>query len=208
MELVECAKHHQITLIEDDPYYAFLDEPLPSLYRLLPELTWHIATVSKCLSPALRTAYVAAPNLEQALSLAEEIRTSSIMAPPLMSAVVTEWMRNGLIDEIAEQIKQENQQRQLIVDSLFDGKKMQRSHASPHVWLTLPKGVRALEFAEKASQLGVSVVPSTAFVSTKSSQQALRVSLGAVRDRDALRYGLTLIADLYYSKLPRTTSII
>ncbi len=206
--IAQIAIANNVTLIEDDPYYSFLDEPLPSFYDLVPELTWHIATVSKCLSPALRIAYVAAPNLEQALSLAEESRISSIMAPPLMTAVVSEWIRSGQINQIADQIKQENIERQQIVTRLFDPKKLHSYHAAPHCWLDLPKGVRALEFSERASRIGVSVVPSTAFVSTRSGKQALRISLGAVTDREALSYGLSLLAELYNAKQSRTKSII
>jgi DNA-binding transcriptional MocR family regulator len=208
LQLADIAREHGLKLIEDDPYYPFLDKPLPALYSLIPELTWHIATVSKCLSPALRVAYVVTPELDEALSLAEEMRISSIMAPPLMSAVVSRWIRTGHISHIANAIKQENIKRQELAASIFGTKKLLTHHAAPHFWLQLPKGVRALDFSERASQIGVSVVPSTAFVSTRSRVQAVRVSLGGASDYPALRHGLNLLASLYNAKQTRSKSII
>lgn len=207
-QIAELAREHDLKLIEDDPYYPFLDEPLPALYSIVPELTWHIATVSKCLSPALRVAYVVAPGVDDALSLAEEMRISSIMAPPLMSAVVARWIRTGHISHIAKAIKEENIERQELAASIFDPKNFLSHHAAPHFWLQLPKGVRALDFSERASRVGVSVVPSTAFVSTRSRVQAVRVSLGGANDYPALRHGLNLLASLYDAKQTRSKSII
>ncbi|EEF81316.1 aminotransferase, classes I and II superfamily [Methylophaga thiooxydans DMS010] len=208
LQLAELAREHDLKLIEDDPYYPFLDKPLPALYSLAPELTWHIATVSKCLSPALRVAYVVAPQLDDALSLAEEMRISSIMAPPLMSAVVARWIRTGHITHIVDAIKAENIKRQELANAILDTQKLLTNPVAPHLWLQLPKGARALDFSERASRIGVSVVPSTAFVSTRSRVQAVRVSLGGASDYPALRHGLTLLADLCDAKQTRSKSII
>lgn len=208
IQIADLAREHELRLIEDDPYYPFLDKPLPALYSLVPQLTWHIATVSKCLSPALRVAYVVAPELDDALFLAEEMRISSIMAPPLMSAVVARWIRTGHFNEIAEAIKQENTKRQALAASIFDRYKLHTHPAAPHFWLELPKGIRALEFSERASRIGVSVVPSTAFVSTRSRVQAVRVSLGGASDYPALQHGLTLLSQLCSAKQTRSKSII
>src|SRR5664279_650926 len=80
-QLVAIAEKYDVIIIEDDPYAPFQDTLLPSLYSLASERTWLIATLSKCVSPALRVAYVVAPDLEQALSLAEKMRVSNLMAP-------------------------------------------------------------------------------------------------------------------------------
>ncbi|MCX4189237.1 PLP-dependent aminotransferase family protein [Methylophaga sp. OBS3] len=208
MDLAELAKHHQLKIIEDDPYYAFLDESLPAFYSLAPELTWHIATTSKCLAPALRVAYVVAPEVSDILALTEEIRVSSIMAPPLMSAVVANWIRSGRINAISQAVKAENIKRQQLAASIFKRNALQTHHAAPHFWLPLAKGMRALDFSEQAKRVGVSVVPSTAFVSTRSHVQAVRVSLGGPCEHAELSRGLSLLAELYDSKLPTSKFII
>ena len=81
VEIAQIAKQYDLSILEDDPYYSFLDKVITSFYSLLPKNTWHIATLSKCISPALRVAYVVCPNSVEALALAEEMRVSNIMAP-------------------------------------------------------------------------------------------------------------------------------
>ena len=207
-KIVELAKIHGLTIIEDDPYACFLDEPIASFYSLLPQQTWHIATLSKCISPALRVAYVVAPNADESLALAEEMRVSNLMAPPLMTAVASYWIRSGQIDEITTEIKAENIKRQQLASSIFSDSDIWAHPAGPHLWLKLSKAHRALDFTEQASRSGVSIVPSTAFVTARSRIQAARVSLGVVTDHASLKMGLLLLAELHKASHVRSKSIV
>jgi DNA-binding transcriptional MocR family regulator len=207
VKIADIAKRYKLTIIEDDPYFSFLDKPMTSFYSLLAEQTWHIATLSKCISPALRVAYVVCPNTNEALALAEEMRISNIMAPPLMTAVAAYWIRTGQIAEITAAVKIENIKRQQLVSSIFANDDLWTHAAGPHFWLKLAKGHRALDFTERAERSGVSVVPSTAFVTARSRIQAVRVSLGVTTDYDSLETGLRLLSDLSTSRT-RSKSII
>ncbi|WP_417509975.1 PLP-dependent aminotransferase family protein [Methylophaga sp.] len=206
--LAALADQFNVTIIEDDPYYHFLDEKLPSLYNLARHRTWHVATISKCLSPSLRVAYIASPNINDALGLTEEMRISHLMAPPLMTAVVSHWITHHKINEITQAIKAENIIRQSLAKSIFQQSDVWSHPASPHLWLKLPHGYKALDFAEQASRIGVSIVPSTAFVMSRSHSQAVRISLGASSDFESLKQGLTLLSDLYRPGLIRSKTIV
>lgn len=207
-KLATICKQYGLTIIEDDPYASFIDKPLPSLYSLCHEQTWHIATLSKCISPALRVAYVVAPNVDDALSLAEEVRVSSLMGPPLMTAVVSHWIKTGRITEITLAIKAENSARQQLAAAIFNQYDMKTNPAGPHLWLPLPKRMSALDFSEQAERIGVSIVPSTAFVTERCRSQAVRVSLGVSTDHDSLKTALNLLADVLSTPRRRTKSII
>ncbi len=207
-EIVAIAVKYDLTLIEDDPYFTFLDTPIRSFYSLLPDNTWHIATLSKCISPALRVAYVVAPSSEQALALAEEIRVSHLMAPPLMVAVVSHWIRSGRIIDITTAVKTENRHRQQLAVNIFNSKNIWLHPAGPHFWLQLPKVHRALDFAEQAERSGVSIVPSTAFVTARCRLQAVRISLGVAADHDELEKALRLLVDLQQANQVRSRSIV
>ncbi|EGL55233.1 transcriptional regulator containing a DNA-binding HTH domain and an aminotransferase domain containing protein [Methylophaga aminisulfidivorans MP] len=206
--LIVLANQYDLTIIEDDPYYQFVDEKLPSLFNMARDRTWHIATISKCLSPSLRVAYIASPNINDALGLTEEMRISHLMAPPLMTAVVSHWIRHHKIDEITQAIKTENIRRQSLAQSIFQQSDISSHPASPHLWLRMPHGYKALDFAEQASRIGVSIVPSTAFVMFRSRSQAVRISLGASSDYESLKQGLTLLSDLYRPGLIRSKTIV
>ncbi len=206
--LIALADEYNLTIIEDDPYYHFIDQRLPPLYNLARQRTWHVATISKCLSPSLRVAYIASPDINDALGLTEEMRISHLMAPPLMTAVVSYWITHHKIDEITQAIKAENIIRQALAKSIFQQSDISSHPASPHLWLKLPHGYKALDFSEQATRIGVSIVPSTAFVMSRSRSQAVRISLGASSDHETLKQGLILLSDLYRPGLVRSKTIV
>ncbi|MFT7413847.1 MAG: DNA-binding transcriptional MocR family regulator [Methylophagaceae bacterium] len=207
-QLVAIAEKYDVIIIEDDPYEPFQDTFLPSLYSLVPQRTWHIATLSKCVSPALRVAYVVAPDLEQALSLAEKMRVSNLMAPPLMTELASHWIGNGMLQKITHAIKLENIARHAIASAIFSKKTLISSVVGPHIWLILPANWRALEFAEHAHRSGISIVPSSAFVTGSNAMQAVRISLGGTIDSESLTDAFTVLAGLLQQKTIRTKAIV
>ena len=78
-EIVAIARRHNVTIIEDDPYSSLQSDPLTPIAALAPDITWHIATLSKCASPALRIAYVVAPGAAEATRLLAVIGAVNLM---------------------------------------------------------------------------------------------------------------------------------
>tara|TARA_R110001606_G_scaffold399222_2_gene582409 strand:- start:64971 stop:66356 length:1386 start_codon:yes stop_codon:yes gene_type:complete len=207
-QLIDIAEKFDVIIIEDDPYAPFHDELLPTLYSLAPERTWHIATLSKCVSPALRVAYVVAPDLEQALLLTEKMRISNLMAPPLMTELASHWIRSDMLQNITQAIKLENTARHAIASAIFSHKNLTSSVVGPHIWLALPANWRALEFAEHAHRSGISIVPSSAFVTDFNTTQAVRISLGGTIDSQSLTDAFNVLAGLIQQKTIRKKAIV
>ncbi len=193
--VAEVARRHGVTIIEDDAYGALPGPALPPLAMLAPEITWHIASLSKCATPALRIAYVVTPGLPETLRLSAEIRATSLMASPLTSALAARWVANGTMDQIVQAIRTENVERQLIAGRLLGpaGTAHPEGH---HLWLALPGHWQRAEFVRQALHSGLSVVPSDAFATTARPPEAVRVSLGVVPDRERLERTLQHLAFL------------
>lgn len=79
-ELADVAQRHGLMVIEDDAYGLLPEQPLPPIASFAGELTWHIASVSKILSPGLRVAWLRAPSLAKAWRLAADMHETAIMA--------------------------------------------------------------------------------------------------------------------------------
>ncbi|HWW26169.1 MAG TPA: PLP-dependent aminotransferase family protein, partial [Caulobacter sp.] len=101
-------------LIEDDPYSRLLDSPLPALASLAPERTFHIATLSKTLSPGLRTAFVSAPTAVMAERVAETLHATALMGSPLTTAVAIRWIRDGTAERILAGVRREARARRAV----------------------------------------------------------------------------------------------
>jgi len=194
-QIVQIARSHGVMIIEDDAYGALPAAAPPAIASLAGEITWHIATLSKCVSPGLRIAYVVAPGTNEAVRLSAELRAISMMASPLAAALASHWIAEGDLDAIILAIRRENGTRQAVARETLGDFSFQANPAGHHLWLQLPAPWRRGEFGAHARQLGLSVVPSDAFA-VGEAPEAIRVSLGAAPDHETLRYGLSLLATL------------
>lgn len=206
--LAAIASKHGVAIIEDDPYSVLKPERLVPFAELAPDLTWHIATLSKCASPALRVAYVVAPNSTKARQLASVLRATTLMAPPLMSALASRWIVDGTLDEIAQSIRAENEARQTLAATLLSGLQFSADPHGHHLWLKLPDHWRAADFAQHADRAGVSIVPAFAFATVAHPIEAVRISLGVAPDRGDLEDGLTQLANLITQPALGTRAVV
>jgi len=206
--LAEIARRHDVVIAEDDPYAALLPSPAPTLSALAPDITWHIATLSKCATPALRVAYVAAPSAHAARRLASVMRATMLMAPPLMTALASRWIATGALDETTRSIRAENMARQKVAARILADLDFAADPHGHHLWIRLPEHWRASDFAEHADCTGVSIVPAPAFATVPHPVEAVRLSLGVAPDRDVLEEGLSLLSGLIARPLPGTRAIV
>jgi DNA-binding transcriptional MocR family regulator len=201
------ARRHGVPIIEDDAYGVLPRQAPKPVAALAPEITWHIATLSKCVTPALRTAYVVTPLLADTLRLTAEIRAMALMMPPLMAALASAWILDGTLDAITEAIRQESAARQAIARRVLQGIPFQAHPDGHHLWLTLPDRWRQADLTIHARQSGLALVPSEAFA-VGIAPDAIRVSLGAARDRSELERGLSLLASVLSSGPGALSSIV
>ncbi|QRM31924.1 PLP-dependent aminotransferase family protein [Microvirga sp. VF16] len=187
------ARRHGIAIIEDDAYGALPRQAPAPIAALAPDLTWHIATLSKCVTPALRTAYVVTPGMADTLRLAAEIRAMSLMMPPLMAALASRWIVDGTLDAITAAIREESAARQAIARRVLQGLGFQAHPEGHHLWLALPERWRRADLNLYARQSGLALVPSEAFA-VGLAPDAIRVSLGAAQNQAVLERGLNLLA--------------
>ncbi|TWF46480.1 PLP-dependent aminotransferase family protein [Neorhizobium alkalisoli] len=194
--LVEIARRYGVAIVEDDPYGLLLEAPGRAFADLMPEATWHISTLSKCATPALRVAYILVPKAADALQLASVTRAMMLMAPPLMSALASSWIMDGTLAAITAAIRREARARQMLASSLLSTFDRSANMSGHHLWLRLPSGQRADDLVEAALRRGVLIVPSSAFAVGKFTTEAVRISLGVASDRSELEDGLNQLASL------------
>jgi DNA-binding transcriptional MocR family regulator len=193
-EVAQVVRAADTWLIEDDPYSRLVDVPLPALASLAPERTFHLATVSKCLSPGLRTAFLATPGEAVQARVIDGLRAFSLMGSPLMTAVVARWIREGAAGSLLEGVKREARARREIAARLLPAAR--GAAESLHVWLDLPASRDISGLHAMAQQRGLSLVTADAFAVEGAARAGLRVSLGGPARRGVLEQGLKSLAGL------------
>ncbi|MBH0239792.1 PLP-dependent aminotransferase family protein [Methylobrevis sp. L22] len=198
-ELARIAAAHGVTIIEDDPYRELAVDPPPAIAGIAPAHTVHIATLAKCATPGLRVAYLLAPSTALADRIADVLRASTLMAPPLMTAVASRWIADGTLLGIVAALREECAARQEIAVRHLGAAAFRSEANAPHIWLPLPAPWSGDAFAAAAARDGVAVVPASAFAVGAAAPAAVRISLGAAPSRPALTSGLRRIAALLVS---------
>lgn len=207
-KLVAVCRHFNVPIIEDDPYGMLPEPAISPLAALAPERTWHIAPLSKCVSPVLRVAYVAVPDAAAHHRMSAMIRSTSLMVSPLLAAVATQWIATGVIDTITRTIRDENIARQKIAASALQGRPYLHHPQGHHIWLPLPERWHAADFAAEAERSGLSVVPAAGFSLTPNPPEAVRLSLGPPVDRAVLKRALDLLNALLGTGTRPTRTIV
>jgi DNA-binding transcriptional MocR family regulator len=65
-----------------------------------------------------------------------------------------------------------------------------------HVWLELPAYWNSSQLARAANSEGIAVTPAEAFATGSESVNAIRISLGSIKDRGRLQAGLQRLSHL------------
>lgn len=192
-QIVGIARRHGVRIIEDDAYGALPRTPIPPLAALAPDIVYYMAGLSKCLSPALRTAYLVTPDNRIAARAASAVRAFAGMASPLTAAVASRWIGDGTAGAVLDAIRKETVQRQGIAAQILRGA-ITRPDCF-HVWLVLPDTWTAGTLASRARLEGVGLVTGDAFAVGRAPE-AIRIGLGSPRTAAELTHGLEIVADL------------
>jgi DNA-binding transcriptional MocR family regulator len=201
--VLDVARRHGVWVVEDDPYWLLAAAPPPPLAALAPDQVFYIATLSKCLSPGLQTAYVHTPNAAARDQLLRALRSFALMAPPLSTAVATQWIHDGGAAQLLQAVKAEASARQAIAGELLAGRSnsaANRAAEGIHIWLPLPGYWTAADLARAAAAAQLAVSPSAIFHEAGDGAppppNALRVSLGGIQERGRLRTALRRLSAL------------
>jgi len=194
--IIEIARVHGVTIIEDDAYGALLRRPPTAFAKLAPDITYYVASLSKCVGAGLRIAYLVAPDQRALWPVSNVLRTLTVMASPLSAAISTLWIEDGTACAVTEAIRKECSVRQKLVAEILPPKSYVTNPEGFHVWMALPPPWQRAAFAARMRASDIGVVVSDAFAVTQAAPEAVRISLGGVLSRAEIRTALEFIRHL------------
>ncbi|MEZ5797237.1 MAG: PLP-dependent aminotransferase family protein [Paracoccaceae bacterium] len=155
MKIAEIARRFDLQVIEDD-CYSVAESSLPALRALAPERVWHLGSLSKSVSAALRFGYVICPvGMGEAGRLIAQHSFYALSRP--VAEMCHRIFASGQAAAVRERVQQVFADRlQTMVNRLgaFD---LRWQPGVPLVWLNLPLGWRATAFTRAAEARGVAV---------------------------------------------------
>jgi len=201
-EIAAAAVRCGLRIIEDDPYWLFADSAPSPVTRHAPDNACYISTLSKCLTPGLRVAFVVLRDAVERQRFISALRAFVLMAPPLTTALATQWIFDGSAQRLFQGVKEETQIRQQLAHELLAGRPGAATDGL-HIWLKLPSYWTSSDLARAAAVEGLAVTPAEAFSASVEGPHAIRISLGSVQDRKHLGAGLRRLSQLL-TRVPRS----
>jgi DNA-binding transcriptional MocR family regulator len=194
-ELAGIAQRCNVRIVEDDPYWLLADAPPPPIATFAPERVVYISTLSKCLTPGLRVAFVLVRDTHERERFLAALRSFALMAAPLTAALATQWILDGSAGGLLEGVRKEARLRHRMARDILAGR-YSGAGDGLHVWLELPAYWTSSQLARAADGEGIAVTPAEVFATGDGSVHAIRISLGSIKDRGRLRAGLQRLSQL------------
>lgn len=191
-EIAGIARRCKVRIIEDDPYWLLADAPPPPIATIAPEQVAYISTLSKCLTPGLRVAFVLIRDPQERERFLAALRSFALMAAPLTAALATQWILDGSAFRLMEGVRKEARLRHRMARDILAGR-YSGAGDGLHVWLELPAYWNATQLAHAA---GIAFTPAEAFATGRAAMNAIRISLGSIKDRGHLQAGLQRLSHL------------
>ncbi len=198
-EIARIAEKSDLTLLEDDPYWLLTPGAPPPLAHFAPTRTYYVSTLSKTLSPGLRTAYVLLPAGRRGDDLLASLRAFSLMSAPVTAALATQWIHDGSAHQLLDGIRAEAIARCAMADRFLSGIG-QLPPSAIHAWHRLPEQWSTHQLTKAALAEDLRVTPSDAFWEGHNPPNAIRISLGGAQDRTQLTQALRKLAALLERK--------
>lgn len=183
-------------LIIEDGICKLLSDELSSVHDLAPENTVFTLSLSKTISPALKTAYIAAPErffaqLDDALYSIN--LSQSALLGELSARLIASDNLEPLLSRRAEGIEQRNE----LVDIILKEFTVRGDQHALSRWLVLPDGMDSALFEREAAKRGVYVYGSEHFAIGKSIPEAgARLAVCAPGSIDELERALNIIREI------------
>ncbi|MEA5669552.1 PLP-dependent aminotransferase family protein [Stenotrophomonas sp. MH1] len=201
-ELARVLQQHDLLAIEDDPYWHHdASRPAP-IAAFAPAHVHYVSTLSKAISPGLRTAFVHCPSAAHAETLARVLRALCLMGQPFGMALASQLLLDGSAQALLEQALAEARERARLADHLLSPY-LRAQVGGLHAWCTMPPPWTDTAFAHAAQLQSLAVSPSSTFSAVDQPlHDGVRLSLGLAPDRRQLESALRRINQLLTDTAP------
>jgi DNA-binding transcriptional MocR family regulator len=154
-KIAALARHFDLQVIEDD-CYSLTESSLPSLRALAPERVWHVGSLSKTISAALRFGYIVCPEgMGETGRLTAQHAFFALARP--VSDIVLHLFTSGAAHRLRQRVSDDLDTRVALAVKHLGRFGLAYQPGLRFAFLRLPQGWRASTFTREAEAEGVLV---------------------------------------------------
>lgn len=152
-EVVEIARKYELQIIEDD-CYRMGEARAPSYRALAPERGWHVSSISKTLTPALRVGFAIAPR-ERSVDLRRSAEYGYFGLAQPLAELTRLLLGHPEARQLARDVRSKMGEYVRVAVNALGGFDLNWDSEIPFVWLHLPSGWRSAAFSRAAEREGI-----------------------------------------------------
>lgn len=188
--IAKVAGEEDLLVIEDGINNLLEKNPLPPIASFAPEQVIYISSLSKTISPGLRTAFIHVPDkYHERLVMA--LYSMNISISPLLATISAALIEDGAADEIIAERQKDITERNHIVNEILDGYVVPSELTAPLRYIRLPQHFTGKSFEICARAAGVEVYGAERFsVGNKIPEKNVRISVTTPPTLEVLTEGV------------------
>ncbi len=193
--LIEIAREHELTIIEDDPYTSLHSNAEPTLKSMSDDVVY-VGTLSKVLGPGLRIGFVITNGALR--NNLEKLEQHDFAASTLNQYLVYDLLRRGVADDVIRRARElyPRKLRELIeaLDEYLPNALIYRPICGFYAFINTR--VNAWELLRRSIRQGVVFVPGGGkFFISEAKENTARLSIGSIRI-DLIREGVKTLSSV------------
>ncbi len=193
--IARMAVENELLLIEDG-ICRLLSDSLSSIHDLAPENTIFTLSLSKTLSPALKTAFIAAP-ARFYRQLDDALYSINLSQSALLGELTARMIASDKLEQLLTRRVEGIEKRNDLVNIILRGFTVRGDRHALCRWLVLPDGMSGAQFEREAAAKGVCVYGGEHFAVGRSIPEAgARLAVCAPESPDELEKALHIIRDI------------
>lgn len=194
--IAEVAEKEKLLIIEDGINNLLEENPMPPIAAFAPEQVVYISSLSKTVSPGLRTAFIFVPQrFHERLETA--LYSMNISISPLLATLSAALIEDGAADKIVAARKKDIRERNAVVNQILKEFVLPGELTAPLRCIRLPEYFTGKSFEICAKQAGVEVYGAERFcVGNGIPEKVVRISVITPPTPEILAEGLNRIKAL------------
>lgn len=190
--IAHAAIENGLLLIEDG-ICGLLSDGMRSVHELAPENTIFTLSLSKTLSPALKTAFIAAPE-RYYKQLDDALYSINLSQSALLDELTARLIASDKLEQLLTRRVEGIEKRNDLVDIILKGFTVRGGRHALCRWLVLPEGMSGAQLEREAAAKGVCVYGGEHFAVGRSIPEVgARLAVCAPADIKELEKALTII---------------
>jgi DNA-binding transcriptional MocR family regulator len=197
LAIADVARRHGVFVVEDEVYKPLVEETLPAMTELLPDLGFFVTSFTKSVMTGLRVGYLVVPP-QYSIRVVSIMRVTSWSATNLPAEIATRWIEDGTVDALLHVQRAEARARQAIVAQVLAPYVAGSHPLSLCAWLRVPDRWTEEGLVRALARRHIAVTPSEPFVAGEDRPAGgIRVCLGGRLSHAALREAFEVVRSTF-----------